>query len=58
VRVELGLPADTAERLERLFQARPGGGADPMKPRFARHAAHVRAALAGGGFPALPALPR
>jgi hypothetical protein len=40
--------------LERLFQARPGGGVDPMKPRFARHAAHIRAALQHGGFPVLP----
>jgi len=52
--VELALPAETAARLERLFRARPGGGPDPMKPRFARHAAHVRAALAQGGFPSLP----
>jgi len=53
-RAALGLAPQTATRLERLFQARPGGGADPMKPRFARHAAHVRSALAQGGFPALP----
>jgi len=51
--VELALPAETAARLERLFLARVGGGVDAMKPRFARHAAHVRAVLALGGFPTL-----
>jgi len=50
----LGLAKATAFRLERLFQARPGGGADPMRPRFARHAAHVRAVLGQGGYPTLP----
>lgn len=53
VRIELALPADTAARLERMFRARPGGGTDPMRPRHARHAAHVRAVMAQGGYPAL-----
>ena len=57
-RAVLDLPAATAARLERLFQGRPGGGTDPMRPRFARHAAHVRAVLGEGGFPVLPARPR
>jgi len=52
--IELELPPELAAHLERLFRARHGGGADPMKPRFARHGAHVRAVLARGGFPALP----
>ncbi|HZZ68867.1 MAG TPA: hypothetical protein VFE18_11910 [Phenylobacterium sp.] len=54
----LALPEATAARLERLFRARPGGGTDPMKPAFARHAVHVRAVRAQGGFPALPDRPR
>jgi len=53
VRVELELPAETAARLERLFQSRPGGGADAMRPRFAHHGAHVRAVVAQGGYPVL-----
>jgi hypothetical protein len=53
VAVELALPAETAVKLERLFQRR-GGGVNAMKPRFARHAAHVASALAEGGFPVLP----
>jgi hypothetical protein len=53
VRAALGLPEATAARLEQLFQAQPGGGADPMRPRFARHAAHVTAVMAEGGYPAL-----
>ena len=52
-RDELGLGAPAAQRLERLFQARAGGGTDPMRPAFARHAAHVKAVLAAGGYPAL-----
>ena len=55
VRVELDLLAETADRLERLFRARPGGGADPMRPGFARHGAHVGAVLARGGYPVLAA---
>jgi len=50
---ELALPAETALRLERLFRARSGGGPNAMRPQFARHAAHVRAVLAQGGYPAL-----
>jgi hypothetical protein len=53
-RAALDLSPATAARLERLFQARPGGGPDAMRPRFARHAAHVRAVLAQGGFSTLP----
>lgn len=53
VRIELDLPAATAARLERLFRAKPGGGADAMRPRFARHSAHVRAVIAEGGYPIL-----
>jgi hypothetical protein len=36
------------------FQARPGDASDRTTPRFARHAAHLRAVLAEGGFPVLP----
>ena len=54
-RVELELAAEVAEGLEQRFQARPGGGPDPMKPRFARHAEHVSAVMAAGGYPVLPA---
>ena len=53
VRAELGLAEGRARKLERLFQARPGGGTDPMRPRFARHGMHVRAVAAAGGFPVL-----
>ena len=49
---QLGLAPGLAERLERLFRARCGGG--PEQPRFARHGAHVAAVLAAGGFPAAP----
>jgi len=51
---ELGLAQATAAELERLFLARPGGGDDPMRPRFARHEAHVAAVRAAGGYPAMP----
>jgi hypothetical protein len=50
---ELRLTSEAVARLERLFQARPGGEGDAMKPRFARHGDHVRDALAAGGFPEL-----
>jgi hypothetical protein len=53
-RVALGLTEATASRFEQLFQARPCGGNDPMRPRFARHAVHVTAVMAQGGFPAMP----
>jgi len=52
-RIELDLPVEMAARLERLFRAVPGGGPDAMRPRFARHAAHVCAVMAQGGFPVL-----
>jgi hypothetical protein len=53
--VQLGLHASDAERLERLFRARGGGGGDDaMRPAFARHEEHVSAVLAAGGYPALP----
>ena len=54
VRIQLDLPPETAERLERLFRAKPGGGADAMRPRFARHEAHVQAVMRQGGYPVLP----
>jgi hypothetical protein len=53
-REALGLAEATAASLERLFQARTGGGDDLMRPRFARHAAHVAAVLAEGGYPVMP----
>jgi hypothetical protein len=54
VRVQLALPPETAARLELLFRAQPGGaGADAMRPRFARHGAHVAAVMAHGGYPAI-----
>ncbi|HEY8003832.1 MAG TPA: hypothetical protein VIE16_06360 [Phenylobacterium sp.] len=56
--VELDLPRETAQRLERLFLARPGRGGDAMRPRFARHETHVAAVQARGGYPVLPARPR
>jgi len=54
VRAALGLAEATAAELERLFLARPGGGDDPMRPAYARHARHVAAVLAEGGYPAMP----
>jgi hypothetical protein len=53
VRVELDLPAEAAARLERLFRARPGSSGDAMRPRYARHDAHVRAINDQGGYPVL-----
>jgi len=53
--IELRLEAPRAERLERLFRARIGGGSDdPMKPRYAKHGRHVADVLAAGGYPAMP----
>jgi hypothetical protein len=49
-RTQLGLPAALAARCERIFR----GGAGAGRPRFARHELHVAAAMAEGGFPALP----
>lgn len=51
---ELSLPRPRAERLERMFQARKGGGVDPMKPAYANNGRHVADVLARGGFPVLP----
>jgi hypothetical protein len=51
---QLQLDPLRALRLERLFQARRGGGVDPMKPAYARNGRHVAAVLAEGGFPVLP----
>lgn len=51
--VQLALPAATAAQLERLFLRRASGGANAMRPRFARHAVHVRAVMGEGGYPAL-----
>jgi hypothetical protein len=51
---QLRLDPLRALRLERLFQARRGGGVDPMKPAYARNGRHVADVLAQGGFPALP----
>ncbi|WP_374576089.1 hypothetical protein [Phenylobacterium sp.] len=52
-RAQLALDARKAEALESLFAARVMGGGGEQTPRFARHAAHVRAVMAEGGFPAL-----
>jgi hypothetical protein len=51
---QLRLDPLRALRLERLFQARRGGGVDPMKPAYARSGRHVADVLAQGGFPVLP----
>jgi hypothetical protein len=53
VQSELGLTSEAVAHLERLFRGRAGGGADPMKPRFARHDELVAASVALGGFPVL-----
>jgi hypothetical protein len=52
--VQLQLDPLRAVRLERLFQARRGGGQDAMKPAYARNGRHVADVLAQGGYPALP----
>jgi len=52
-RTLLGLKPAAAQRLERLFQAKEHRGADAMRPKFARHEAHVAAVQEAGGFPAL-----
>lgn len=51
---QVGVSPQVGRRLERLFQRRGGGRFDAMRPRFAHHDAHIRAALAEGGFPVLP----
>jgi len=43
--------ADAAPR--RRAPVRPGDAGDRTTPKFARHAQHVRAVLAAGGFPVL-----
>lgn len=54
-RAELALSAESAAALEARFRIRrPGQGADAMRPRFARHQAHVAAVLAQGGYPVIP----
>jgi len=41
-------------QLEAHFRIRrPGVGADAMRPKFARHKAHVARVRAAGGYPAL-----
>ena len=51
---ELAITPRHAGRLETLFHVpRPGKLLDRMRPRFARHEAHVAAVLAGGGYPVL-----
>jgi hypothetical protein len=53
--VELGVSSGRGLVLEALLHtARPGGGCDQQRPRFARHDRHVAAARAAGGFPVLP----
>lgn len=49
-RAELALGVEEGEALEALLAARALGGGE-QTPRFARHAAHVRAVMAEGGFP-------
>jgi len=50
-RTLLGLPPAAGVRFEKLFQATTGTAG---KPRFARHARHVAAVMAEGGFLVLP----
>lgn len=51
---ELAITPLHARKLETLFNVpRPGKLLDRMRPRFARHEAHVAATLADGGFPVL-----
>lgn len=53
-RAELAITPDHARKLEAVFNVpRPGKLMDRMRPRFARHEAHVSAVLAGGGYPAI-----
>lgn len=50
----LAITPDEALSQERIFNvARPGKALDRMRPRFARHRAHVAAVLAAGGYPVL-----
>ncbi|WP_156467145.1 MULTISPECIES: hypothetical protein [unclassified Phenylobacterium] len=51
---ELAITPRQAGMLENVFRvARPGKMLDRMRPRFARHEAHVAAVLSAGGYPAL-----
>ncbi|MFN3522224.1 MAG: hypothetical protein ACK4YQ_08235 [Phenylobacterium sp.] len=50
-RAQLSLGAREAAALEARFSARALGGGE-QQPRFARHALHVAAVMAQGGFPA------
>jgi hypothetical protein len=52
-RAELGLSEGPAAKLERLFLTRCAEGRSAMRPKFARHAKHVAAVRAAGGFPVL-----
>jgi len=53
-RAELAITPGHARQLEAIFNVpRPGKLLDRMRPRFARHASHVSAVLAAGGYPAL-----
>ncbi|MBU1377212.1 MAG: hypothetical protein KKE02_09975 [Alphaproteobacteria bacterium] len=53
-RAELAITPGEAHMQERIFNvARPGKMLDRMRPRFARHEAHVAAILAAGGYPVL-----
>jgi hypothetical protein len=49
-RRQMALSPREAANLERVFSARIMGGGE-QSPRFARHAAHVKAVMAEGGFP-------
>ena len=52
---ELAVPFERELELEALFKVRrPGKGGDAMRPKFARHAQHVAAVVAAGGYPAMP----
>jgi hypothetical protein len=53
-RQQLGLDRDLGVRLERSFLARRTFAGDAMRPRYARHAEHVRQVLEAGGYPVLP----
>jgi len=50
---ELGVSFGRSEFLEMRLQRRRGAGSDAMRPSFARHAAHVAAVMAEGGYPVL-----
>ena len=51
---EMGVSSGRSLSLEAHFHVRrPGTGADAMRPKFARHAAHVKRVMAGGGYPTL-----